>query len=828
MCRVKRLGLLLALVLPAAALPQAATPGVAPATPAQQQNLPPGHSAPALPPGHSAGPPHNLPPGHSAVPPAQPKAPLPAGQAPGAAPAQAPAPQHNLPPGHAAPGQTPTPVTPPPPAQTTPAAAQAAPGAPARPAAPAASASGLNITGATLQEVIDILARQLHINYIMDPSIRGTVTINTYGELQINDLMPLLQTILRLNNAVAVQVGNIWHIVPSKNASRLPISPQVNAKDLPEDERMVLNLVALRYVSASDIAKVLQNFLGDGAQMMVLDTGNLLLIQDNSRNMRRTMELIALFDNETLANQRVRLFPVKNSQASLLVKDLENIFAAYALSEKSSAIKFLPIERISSLLVVSPNPNVFDEVKQWIEKLDQPITVGGVQNFVYKVQYGQADQLAGTLMNLYGYNTGMYGGYPAYGGYGGYGGGSYGGYGGYGGYGAAYPGAGGYGGIARPGMMGGGMMGGGGVIQLPPAALGGAGSAPAAPANPAPVTGTASAPAPSGGSTDRTGTYLGAQTAPGAPVTGIAGSLVRIVPDMVNNVIIVQATQQDWEIIHKTLEQLDVAPRQVLIDAQIYEVDLSGALSVGVNAFLQQQGAGTALSTRKLTGSINDPKNPGGLSLSVGSLVGNTRELIAFLNLSAARGQTKVISAPSVVATDNLPATINVGTSIPVLTSQGLAGGAQANGTSLFTNTVANQNTGVQLSVTARVNATGIVTMVINQTVSAPVPTTTSNIDSPSIQQRSVQTQVTVDDGTTVAIGGIMQENNIYQTERLPLLGRIPILGAAFGSTSISRQKTELIILLTPHVIYDGNQMKDMTEDLKNRLRGLEKMMRND
>ncbi|HZS50082.1 MAG TPA: hypothetical protein VFA54_04425, partial [Bryobacterales bacterium] len=146
-------------------------------------------------------------------------------------------------------------MTPLPPAQTTPAAAQAAPGAPARPAVPAASASGLNITGATLQEVIDILARQLHINYIMDPSIRGTVTINTYGELQINDLMPLLQTILRLNNAVAVQVGNIWHIVPSKNASRLPISPQVNAKDLPEDERMVLNLVALRYVSASDIAK---------------------------------------------------------------------------------------------------------------------------------------------------------------------------------------------------------------------------------------------------------------------------------------------------------------------------------------------------------------------------------------------------------------------------------------------------------------------------------------------------------------------------------------------------------------------------------------------
>src|SRR5262249_27001259 len=252
----------------------------------------------------------------------------------------------------------------------------------------------------------------LRINYILDPAVRGTVTINTYGELQLPDLMPLLQTILRMNGATAVQVGSLYHIIPARNASRLPISPQVDPKTLPEDERMVLNLVPLRYVSAAEISKIIQNFLGDGAQMTVLDTGNLLLIQDNSRNMRRTMELISLFDNEALAKQRVRLFEVKNSQATPLSKELESIFGAYALSDKSSALKFLPIDRISSLLVVSPNPNVFDEVKQWIEKLDKPVTVGGIQNFVYKVQYGDAGQLAGTLMMLYG----------AAGGFGGYGG----------------------------------------------------------------------------------------------------------------------------------------------------------------------------------------------------------------------------------------------------------------------------------------------------------------------------------------------------------------------------------------------------------------------
>ncbi len=647
--------------------------------------------------------------------------------------------------------------------------------APRPPAPPAAGSAGfsLNLTGATLQEVIDILARQLKINYILDPQVRGVVTINTYGELDLPEVMPLLLTILRMNGATAVQVGNLYRIVPAKDAGRLPVRPQTEIRaDLPEDERMMLNLVPLRYVTASDIAKVLTPFLGEGAQMMVLEAGNLLLLQDNSRSMRRTMELLALFDHDTFAKQRVRLYEIKNTQATPLAKELEAIFAAYALSEKSSAIRFLPLERISSLLAVSPNPNVFDEVKSWVEKLDQPVTIGGIQNFIYRVQYGLADQLAGTLMMLYG---------------------SY-----------------GQGQEWRPGGPGEGT---GGMIRIPQAQ---------ASREPQPAGAGGGGP---GGSTDRTGTFLGAQ-APGQPrATGIGGSSVRIVPDAINNVIVVQATQQEWELIRKTLGQLDVPPRQVLIDAQIYEVTLNEAFSSGVSAYLRQRGSGLGggLDTRKLVGGFA----AGSFGLTIGHLIGSTRELVAFLDAQASTGRSKVISAPSVIATDNLAASINVGTEIPILTSQGLVAGAQAGGSSLFTNTVSNRNTGVILTITARVNATGIVTMMINQEVSSPQPVPAgAAIQSPSISKRQVQTQVTVDDGSTIAIGGIMQESDLYSTARLPLLGRIPILGAAFGSTSISKSKTELIILLTPHVIYDENQMKEVSQELRNRLKGLQKLMK--
>ncbi len=678
---------------------------------------------------------------------------------------------------------------------------------------PAAGGAGfaLNLTGASLTEVIDILARQLKMNYILDPTIRGQVTINTYGELQLPDVLPLLETILRMNNAVAVKVGNLFHIVPSKDAIRLPIPPRTDIKDLPEDEQLALNLVALRYMTAKDMAAVLQPFLGAGAVMSVLDTGNLLLIEDNNRSMRRTMELLALFDNDTFAKQRVRLFEVKNSQASQLAKELEGIFAAYALSDKTSAIKFLPVERISSILVVSPNPNVFDEVKTWIGKLDQPVTVGGIQNFIYKVQYGLAEQLAGTLLTLYG-ASGQYG----YGGYGGYES-PYGGLGqqgiGFGG-GGRMGGGGGFGG-GRGGGGYGGMGGGGGFIQVPlPSAP------PAVPLGTSAPAGGAAAPA----GTDRTGTYLGLP-APSNQATGISGSVVRIVPDAINNLIIVQSTQQEWEVIRKTLAQLDLPPRQVLIEAQIYEVVLTDAFSSGVSAYLRQQGgqaAGAAVGTRKLTGF----NIAGAFGLTIGHLIGQTRELAAFLEVQKSYGRTRVVSAPSIIATDNLAANINVGTEIPVLTSQGLVGGAQAAGTSLFTNTVSSRSTGVILNITARVNASGIVTLLINQEVSSPQAPSAGAIQSPSIQKRSVSTQVTVEDGSTIAIGGIMQENDLYSTARFPVLGKIPVLGAAFGSTSITKTKTELIILMTPRVIYDEIELNDMSDEIKGKLKLLHRLMK--
>jgi general secretion pathway protein D len=319
---------------------------------------------------------------------------------------------------------------------------------------------------------------------------------------------------------------------------------------------------------------------------------------------------------------------------------------------------------------------------------------------------------------------------------------------------------------------------------------------------------------------DQTGQYL-------APDGTHAGALPRIIPNPFDNTLLVQATPQQWAQILKLLDQLDTPPRQVLIDAKIFELDLTGALEFGLQAFIQQRGQTDVAASRLLLGTVN-AINPG-VSLTAGILAGQSRQLLGALSLSEVRSKTKVISSPSIIATDSIPASINVGTSVPTLSAQAV-GGITSGGTSQFTQAISNQSTGVALNILARVNSSGIVTLVIDQSVSAPQATSAatsgSTINSPSFTQRQVSTQVTVQDGDTIAIGGIILETDSLSTSGIPVLDRIPYLGNLFQTTSYSKGRTELIVFLTPRVIYDTNQISEATEELREKVKSLTKSIK--
>jgi general secretion pathway protein D len=715
-----------------------------------------------------------------------------------------------------------TPPTPPQ-QQQTPPGQPAAPNPAAQNAPPSGAPQltangGLMLTNVSLVELIDILARRLKITYLLDPNVVGRVSVYTYGEVKPLDLMQLLETVLRVNGAAMVKVGDMYRIVPVARINQLPLAPIINSdgKTLPDDERMVLNLIFLKYAAATEIAALIKPWMGEGATLSVYDPANLLIMQDNARSMKRTMELIAMFDSDTFAGQRVRLFEVENSRPSDLTKELDSVFKSYALSDKGQSVKFIPVDRINTIIAVAPNPGIFEKVEEWIQKLDIAVksSAGQVNSYVYRLRYARAETLAMAIMALYSnnpmalvmlgamsqMNNGMGGGG---GGYGGYGGGGYGG-GGFQGYG----GMGALGGMGMMGMMG--MMGGG----MYPGAYPGMNYASYGPMAPMQTGLTGQVPGQTNpADAGLTGQYLG--NAPYGMQTG--QRMPHIVPNPFDNTLMIQATPQEYEQIVSLLRQLDVAPRQVLIDAKIYEVELTGAFAAGVSAFLEKKDTGSRI--------LNATSSAAGLTLSTGALVLRSHELLAAITAAETKSHTRVISAPSIVATDSVPASLNVGEDVPVLTSQAVTG-VQQGGNSLFSNTVSNRSSGVTLQIMARVNSSGIVTMIINQNVSSPQAPAAGGIQSPSFQNRSFQTQLTVQDGDTVAIGGIIQESNLQSSAGVPVLHRLPIVGPAFGSKSISKNRTELVVFLTPRVIYDASQMMDATEEIKSGMKRIEKLMR--
>ena len=784
--------------------------------------------AQAVPPGAQAPPPAQTTPPAQARPAQTPPAPTPAPAQP-APPAQT-RPAQAAPPAQTPQGQTTPPAQATSPAQTvnvqtTPPPQTAAPAAiPAAPASPRlAESRGFLLGGASLTEMIDVLAKMLKINYILDPRVKGSVTIYTYGEVKEVDLMPLLETILRVNGATMVKVGDLYRIVPVGSVSQLPLDPAMNAdpKSLPEDERMVLNLIFLKYATAPEMDKLLAPFYGEGASHSVYEPANLLIIEDNSRNMKRTMELISMFDSDTFAGQRVKLFGIQNSRPSDLQKDLDSVFKAYALSDKAAAVRFLPVDRINTLIAVAPNPGIFEEVQKWIEKLDIPVklTAGSVSNYVYRLKYGNAMTVAMAIMALYSGNPfammslassmnmgmGGYGGGGMMGGYGMGGGGmGMGGY-GMGGYGAGGMGMGAYG--AAMGMGGYGM----GGYGMGGYGMGGYGYGMGAyPQTAATGAQTTTAAGTTGGS-GLTGQYLGGGAAAAPPVERIP----HVIPNPFDNTLLVQGTPQEWEQIRSLLRQLDIAPRQVLIDAKIYELDLSGAFASGVEAFLEKANSGGAGFGRAL-----NLVSSGGLTATGGALVLRSSELMAAVSLAESQNKSKVISSPSIIATDSIPAVMNVGQSVPVLTSSGVA----VTGSSF--NSIGSQSTGTTLSIMARINSSGVITMVIDQDVSEPQATTTSSISSPTFQNRHFSTQVTVQDGDTIAIGGFIQDSKTDATQGIPFLDRLPGLGYLFGSKSHSTARTELVVFLTPRIIWDTTQIQDATDEIKNGLSHLQKDMK--
>jgi len=643
----------------------------------------------------------------------------------------------------------------------------------------------LNFVDTDIREIVRaILGTTLKLNFTIDPSVHGTGSIETPAPLPRSALLPTLETMLNQNGATLVMRNGIYSVVPTPAGATTNLAG-ANAIGAGAE------VVPLRYANARDLAKMLEPYVGQGGKIAADAARNALLVSGDAAVRQTLVGLVRAFDIDILSGRSYALFPIGDGDPAKLSGELEKILQAQTEAPLSGIVQVMPMERVNAVLVVSAQPRYLDAAERFF-RLSQRVEDSTARTWhVYYVQNGQSSDLEGLLQRAF--TPGNVSPTPA------------------------APGS------TAPGQTPS-ALGFGNAPGSTPGVGGAAGGITSTgTASTTGTTGTATGTSGGGG----LGAGLQASTTPAAAETpateplstetggGAAGNVnrIRIIANRTNNALLIYATPAEYSVIEGMLHKIDIIPLQVLIEATIAEVDLNDQLQYGTQFFFKTDhfaetlGSPTPANFPSLTG-LTFPSTSPYFILSKGPNFA--------LAALAAVTKVKVLSAPEIMVLDNQGARLQVGQQVPVLT--GTATSTLAAGAPVV-NSVDYHETGVIMQVTPRVNTGGLVTLDIAQEVSDVANQATNTVQgSPTFDDQVFHTRVAVNDGQTVGMAGLIRDNVSQGNTGLPFIKDIPLLGTLFSTQANSRMRTELLVLITPHVVHDQRDARALTEDLRSQL----------
>ena len=671
----------------------------------------------------------------------------------------------------------------------------------------------LNFEEAPIAEVVrTILGDILKVSYVLHPPLTGTVTLATRTPVSPDQAVFLLESALYANGLALVRDARGSYHVGRPDALRGVGSSVRQAGKAPLQPGSGVIVVPLQYIGAAEMAAILRPLLPPDGLVRVDTVRNLLVMVGTRTQAEGWQDLIDTFDVDLLKGMSVGVFPLKHAS----VKEVENALQLMSAGAGASsgiaaaggtrpaagsaaatpaamlgegnplfgALRIMPIERINSILIVTPRAAYLDEARRWIERLDQPSdNTGEAQLFIYQVQNVNARHLANVLSGIFGGQT------------------------------TATPSA--NSGVA-PGL---GSAGSSSFGQSGSGSLFG-------------NSGSFGSSNPLGASNGGVGMRAGGQTAgtnnssqAQAPVATNLGG-IRVMADELNNSVLIWSTKADYTKIESTLKRLDLPLTQVLIEATIVEVSLSDDLKYGLQwSFSDSPGnrgytgqgqiSGVESKTQTAADAAASVIFPQGFTYTLSNPLGKVR---AVLNALASKALINVISSPSLMVLDNHTATIKVGNQEPIRSS--VTNTPTINGTDKTSN-IQYRDTGVNLVVTPSVNAGNIVTMQVDQTVTDLGPTKESADGQPTFLERQISSKVAVRSGETIVLGGLIKNSKKSSKAGVPYLHEVPVLGSLFGTTSNDDARTELLVIITPRVVRSDIDIRSVSEDLRDRMKGL-------
>ena len=652
----------------------------------------------------------------------------------------------------------------------------------------------LNFDNADIFEVINALSEFLDINYIIDPAIKGKVNIHTTSEVDKKQLLAILETIFEMNNISVVKQGEFYKILPAKDAQKQGVPVGVGRDTEPADslDRMSIQIIPLKYVPSAEVIKVIKPFTSKNGEMVESAKTNIIVVFDTAANIQKILKLVSIIDSDSFEQNEVRFFKVKNANVTDLAKELEGIFTSAGIEKaagKGVGLGIVPVERAGMVVAVSAISGLLDQVQHWVEVLDTIDKDADEQIFIYFLENGKSEEIADILTQLYGGTSSF-----------------------------------GAGGRTTDRMGRTGTRGGMGTSM---SSRGGSSSSRYS---------SRSSRAARDTGTQRGRTGQAGQTGRAGGGGGMIDDNIQIVTDETTNAIIVRANSQDYAKIRETIQRLDIVPRQVLIEVFIAEVLLTGGMQFGVEwSLLQNNDSLGGYKGSSKSGMFSFPEGGLNNALTGATQTGYTYlfqsdRLQAFLRAEADQNKLNTLFTPNILIADNKEAHIEVGQEVPIVTSEyvPLSTDTSTN-TANTSRSVEYRNTGVILDVTPRINDKGLVAMDISQEVSnVAKQQTTAGLNSPTFNNRRAETSVVVQNGQSVVIGGIMQNVTETNDVGMPFISKVPIIKYLFGYGSDTYAKTELIIILTPHVVKNSAEAAAITEEYKAKMDTIKQLIRRD
>ena len=620
----------------------------------------------------------------------------------------------------------------------------------------------LNFEQAPLSEVVHaIVGDILGLDYVVDHPIKGQVTLRTRTPVPRDELMPVLESLLRANNALMIRGrDNRYLITGAQGGAKL--SPSLVSSDSLAPGYSTI-VVPLQYIGATSMADILKPLADESAFVRVDNARGILMLAGTRQQLTGWLDIVATFDVDMLKGMSVGMFPLENSEVDEVAEALNQLLEGGSGEDLGlkGMVRVIPFKRLNSVLVVSPRAHYLDIMQNWISRLDEKADISYErQLFVYPVQNTTASRLAELLTEIY-----------------------------------SGSGGGGGGGVRDTAGVA------PGLTQQTIGGINTDGNAPASFADDSYDSGTMRSGILS------TGSEMGSGNS--SPIED-----VRVVADEENNSLMIYATGRQYKLIRDALERLDTEATQVIIEASIMEVTLTDELKYGLE-WTFKNGIGNDYDGRGvLSNTIGGPAAAvvPGFSYTVTNSIG---DISAVLRALSEESLINIISTPSVMVLDNHTAYIHVGDQVPTFDQQTESDGGR------ITQSVTYKDTGVKLTVRPSVNAGGLVTMDVAQSV-----TDIGNIDAATGQrtflERNIVSRVAVRSNESVVLGGLIRENASTAESGVPILHKLPLVGPIFGTTEKEDRRTELLIIITPRALYNESQLREVSQEMRKQIRFME------